>query len=225
MSAAGFRGGIARRSWARVRRAPRALAAAGDRLVFPEGEAPAEHWQRLVLNEAVDEHIAALVPSRCVAAEISGDAHADKGWKGYTSLMYPDFDLCAPLQEPRRFDVVICEQVLEHVRDPWTAAANLRALCAAGGHVIVSTPFLVKIHELPQFGMRDYWRFTPGGLRVLLEGAGLEVETVRSWGNRQCVVGNFHRWSAYRPWHSMRDEPDFPVQVWAVATNPRGGTE
>ena len=57
---------------------------------------------------------------------------------------------------------MICEQVLEHVVDPWAAAANLRGLCAPGGHVIVSTPFLIKVHELPSYGMHDYWRFTPG---------------------------------------------------------------
>ena len=75
----------------------------------------------------------------------------------------PDFDLCAPIAVERQFDVVICEQVLEHVVDPWGAAANLRELTTPGGHVIVSTPFLIKVHELPSFELRDYWRFTPRG--------------------------------------------------------------
>jgi hypothetical protein len=109
--------------------------------------------------------------------------------------------------------------VLEHVPDPWVAASNLRAMCAPNGHVIVSTPFLVRVHELPLFAMGDYWRFTPRGLRTLLEGVGLQVDTVGSWGNRACVIGNFDRWAARRPWHSMRNEPDFPVQVWAFARN------
>jgi SAM-dependent methyltransferase len=135
------------------------------------------------------------------------------------SLDFPEFDLCAPLEGERTFDVVICEQVLEHVPDPWAAAANLRRLCAPGGLVIVSTPFLVKVHELP-FYMLDYWRFTPRGLRELLERAGLEVEAVDSWGNRQSVVGNIRGWSAYRPWHSLHNEPEVPLQVWAFARNP-----
>jgi hypothetical protein len=110
--------------------------------------------------------------------------------------------------------------VIEHVIDPWAAARNLRGLCAPGGHVVVSTPFLIRVHELPAYGMRDYWRFTPRGLRALLEGAGLVVDEVGSWGNRDCVAGNFDRWPAYRRWHSLRNEPDLPVQVWAFATNP-----
>jgi hypothetical protein len=116
--------------------------------------------------------------------------------------------------------VVICEQVIEHVVDPVLAAENLRGLCSPGGHVIVSTPFLIRVHELPMYGMRDYWRFTPRGLGMLLERAGLTVQTVGSWGNRRCVTGNTDRWPAYRRWHSLRNEPDLPVQVWAFARNP-----
>lgn len=191
-----------------------------DHIIFPPAESAPQHWQRVVMNRAVDQYIELLDPRRLTAAEISGDTHAHRPWREYSALMYPGFDLCAPLAIGRRFDVVICEQVLEHVVDPCAAAENLRGLCTAGGHVIVSTPFLIKVHELALFLMRDYWRFTPRGLETLLESAGLEVQAMGAWGNRQCVVGNFNRWAAYRRWHSLRNEPDFPVQVWAFARNP-----
>ena len=202
----------------RLMQAARGLLDRADRF-SPRTDSPHEHWQRVAMNQAVDAYIGSLIP-RATAVEISGDTHANKPWKSYTSLNYPEFDLCADLDEELEFDVVICEQVLEHVVDPCAAAANLRRLCAPGGHVIVSTPFLVKVHELPIYAMHDYWRFTPRGLRTLLERADLEVDTVGSWGNRACVVGNLSRWSAYKPWHSLRNEPDLPVQVWAFATNP-----
>jgi SAM-dependent methyltransferase len=179
-----------------------------------------------VLNREVDRHLESLGPPRLSAAEISGDSHASKPWKSFTSLNYPEFDLCAPIGDgAETYDVVICEQVIEHVPDPFGAAANLRRLCAPGGHVVVSTPFLVRVHELPAYGMKDYWRFTPRGLRTLLESAGLEVHTVGSWGNRGCIAGNLDRWPAYRRWHSLRDEPDLPLQVWAFAQNPVAPTE
>jgi len=189
------------------------------RLLSPDAGSGADQWQRITLNRAVDEHLASLGPERLTAAEISGGAHAGKGRKDYVSLNYPEFDLCAPLAGQGPFDVVICEQVIEHVVDPCVAVANLRALCKPGGHVVVSTPFLIRVHE--EWGMQDYWRFTPRGLRTLLERAGLEVDSVGSWGNRRCVSGNFDRWPAYRRWHSLRDEPGLPVQVWAFARNPR----
>jgi SAM-dependent methyltransferase len=190
-----------------------------DRLLYPAAASGPEQWQRVAMNQAVDAHLASLGPPRCAAAEISGENHAAKPWKEYVSLAFPDFDLCSEPSEDRRFDVVICEQVIEHVVDPCMAAANLRRLCVPGGHIVVSTPFLVKVHELPAYGMLDYWRFTPRGLQLLLEHAGLQVDTVGSWGNRQCVVGNLGGWSSHRPWHSLRDEPDLPIQVWAFARN------
>jgi SAM-dependent methyltransferase len=187
--------------------------------VLPAAASPADQWQRVELNRAMGELIASLDPPICTAAEISGQAYVDTPWKRHVSLSHPDFDVCAPLGDHETFDVVICEQVLEHVVDPCGAAANLRRLCTDDGHVIVSTPFLIKVHELPIYAMRDYWRFTPRGLQTLLENAGLEVESVAAWGNRECIVGNLSRWSAYRRWHSLRDEPDLPVQVWAFARN------
>ena len=220
MSGLTDQGSLTRRLAARARRVARRARRLGDGVILPESTSPLEQWQRMHLNGAVDSHLASLGPADLRAAEISGDAHADRGWKEYASLMYPEFDICAPLAEPGRFDVVICEQVLEHVPDPWAAAENLCELCGPGGHVVVSTPFLIRIHELPAFDMRDYWRFTPRGLRTLLEGAGLEVSEVSSWGNRDCVVGNFDRWPSYRWWHSLRDEPELPVQVWAFARRP-----
>jgi SAM-dependent methyltransferase len=191
-----------------------------DGALFPEAESADDQWQRVVMNRAISDHIASLGPSTLSAAEISGGSHAGRGWREYTRLNYPEFDICAPVADPGKFDVVICEQVLEHVVDPWTAAANLRELTVPGGHVIVSTPFLIKVHEFALFGLEDYWRFTPRGLRALLEGAGLIVESVNTWGNLPCVVGNLRRWSSYRRWHPLRNDPELAVQVWAFARNP-----
>ena len=170
------------------------------------------------LNGAVDSHLASLGPGGLRAAEISGDAHAGRGWREYASLMYPEFDICAPARPSRAASTSSSASRFSstsRTRGPRPRTSG--ELCAPGGHVVVSTPFLIRIHELPAFDMRDYWRFTPRGLRTLLEGAGLEVERGSSWGNRDCVVGNFDRWPAYRWWHSLRNEPDLPVQVWAFA--------
>ena len=193
---------------------------AGDEELFPEAASGSDQWQRVVLNEAIGAHIDSLGPGGLSAAEISGDSHAHRPWREFTSLNYPDFDLCAPVGDRGPYDVVICEQVLEHVVDPWGAAKNLRELTAPGGHVIVSTPFLIKVHELALFGMNDYWRFTPRGLRALLEGAGLTVDAVDTWGNVECVVGNLRHWSAYRDGHPLDNDPELAVQVWAFARNP-----
>jgi SAM-dependent methyltransferase len=191
-----------------------------DARVFPEAESGADQWQRVVMNKAVDKHLAALDPTTRTAVEISGESHRAKPWKEYVSLNYPEFDLCDPVPQGRTFDTVICEQVLEHVRDPARAVQTLRDLCAPGGRLVVSTPFLIKVHELPLYGMHDYWRFTPRGLRLLLESNGLTVNRVETWGNKTGVFGNLDRWSSRRRWLPLRNRPDLAVQVWAFASRP-----
>ena len=172
-------------------------------------------WCRLVMNEEINRILSDLSPADCAAVEISGNLHADLPWRSYERLSYPEFDVCSSVPD-RTFDVVVCEQVLEHVRDPWAAVRTLRELCRPGGHVIVSTPFLIKVHNEPA----DYWRFTVPGLRLLLEEGGLEVLSARSWGNRACARANLHHWVRRRPWQSMENEELFPIVVWAVARRP-----
>jgi SAM-dependent methyltransferase len=181
-----------------------------------------QHWVRVVMDREIDRYLLELDPPRRDAVEISGNGRSHLPWRTFTSTAYPEFDLLAP-HDIGRFDVVICEQVLEHVPEPWVATRALAGLCRPGGHVVVSTPFLLRLHPNPI----DNWRFTPSGLRELLSSAGLEVVAVGSWGNRWCIRRNFARWAVFRPWHRMlarwtlRNEPLFPQVVWAFAVASR----
>lgn len=168
-------------------------------------------WIREVMNRDLEGFFSRLPTSELSALEVSGDLRGGLAWGQYRALHYPEFDICRD-RLVERFDVVICEQVLEHVVDPVRAIHNLACMCCPGGFVVVSTPFLVRLHEMPN----DYWRFTPGGLRVLLEGAGLEIERLSAWGNRAAVTGNLRRWRYYRRSRSLRNEPHTPVVVWAI---------
>jgi len=177
-----------------------------------------EHWLRESMYAHLDEFFRTLPASDYDALEVSGEFYGDHGWRHYEHWHYPAFDLCAPNELPRRFGVVICDQVLEHVVDPFTAAQTLADACEPGGFVVVAVPFLVRVHPAP----RDFWRFTPDGLRVLLERAGLEVVDVRSWGNRQCVKANFFVWAKRPRFGSTANEAAFPLNVWAIARKPGG---
>jgi len=77
-----------------------------------------------------------------------------------------------------RYDATICHQVLEHVPRPGAAIAELFRTLKPGGTLVISVPHLSRQHELPH----DYFRFTPGGLRQLLEEASFEVEMVEPIG-------------------------------------------
>jgi hypothetical protein len=86
------------------------------------------------------------------------------------------------------------------------------------GVFMLATPFLVRIHAYPN----DYTRWTPDGLRGFLEDAGFDAE-IHAWGNRKAVAANFKRWAAFGWGRDLRNEPDFPVNVWAYARKRRSG--
>ena len=148
------------------------------------------------------------------------DDHDDRG-RATKTLAYPDFDLLEP-SDLGTFDVVICEQVLEHVRDPWRAMSTLAGLCRPGGTVIVSTPFILRVHPAPQ----DFWRFTTDGIVELFSRAGLGTIETGAWGNRWCIRRNFGRWVGFRPWHhwlsawTLRNDIANPQVVWGFARRP-----
>ena len=167
------------------------------------------------MNRRIGEHLDGLGTQGLEAIEVSGDTHGHRQWKSYRSTDWATFDVCAPPENLDPHDVVICEQVLEHVPDPWRAARTLHDLCRPGGQVIISTPFLIPVHGPP-----DFWRFTQTGIRLVLEGADLVVDETGSWGSKRAARGNLRRVPPWRPWRSLRDEYHYPLVVWALAHRP-----
>jgi SAM-dependent methyltransferase len=77
------------------------------------------------------------------------------------------------------FRAVICTEVLEHCRDPLGVLREIRRVLEPGGSAIVTTPFMLGLHEAPH----DYYRYTPWALRDLADQAGLDVESLEPRGD------------------------------------------
>ncbi len=82
------------------------------------------------------------------------------------------------------YDVVLCTEVLEHVPDGDAAFDELARLVRPGGVVVVTVPFLYRLHEEPH----DHRRVTPHGVRRWAERAGLRVEELAALGNEAHVL-------------------------------------
>ena len=63
------------------------------------------------------------------------------------------------------FEVVLCTEVLEQVKNPFIVEQELRRVTKKGGMLILSTRFVFPLHDVPH----DYWRFTKYGLRELFK--------------------------------------------------------
>ncbi|MFV3131056.1 class I SAM-dependent methyltransferase [Niveispirillum sp. KHB5.9] len=188
------------------------------------GFSPQEvHWCRIVMNEETKRLMRTLDYTNLSCLEISGNAWHKFGFKEYSVAVFPEFDITKHVARGpnnQGFDVIIAEQVLEHVPTPWVGISTMREGLSPGGHLLVTTPFFIRIHAHPH----DYTRWTESGLRNLFEYAGFAPENIitGSWGNRACVnanfVGSVYRAEAYdTAIHSLENEPDVPIMVWAFA--------
>ena len=181
---------------------------------------PSGHdWVRHVMDERTAEFVRGLNVAQLDAIEISGDKWKAFGFRSYRSAGFETFDICERPLELAAFDLVIIEQVLEHVLWPFRAARHLYQMLRPGGVLVVTTPFLVKVHDRPV----DCSRWTELGLKHLLAEGGFPLEAIKtgSWGNRICARSSERRVPRYVSWlHSLRNEPDYPMVVWAFAERP-----
>jgi SAM-dependent methyltransferase len=175
-------------------------------------------WARVVYSREWRKFLASLPLQNLTVLEISPGNRPvvdPQSVKHYRAIQFPEFDITKDALS-EHFNIIIAEQVLEHVRHPYSAAKNLYEMLKDDGICLIATPFLIKIHGVP----RDYTRWTPEGLNGFLEDCGFTAE-IRAWGNRKSVKANFARWSKYGWKRDLRNEADFPVSVWAYARKQR----
>lgn len=91
-----------------------------------------------------------------------------------------------------------------------------------GGYFLIACPFLYRIHPCPH----DCSRWSETGIKYFLAEAGFDLDNIMtgSWGNRSCLKATFrHEFILFNHWlHSLRNEPEYPIVVWALARTPYG---
>jgi len=174
------------------------------------------NWLRIMQIKAFEQFLRDHAQVGAVL-EISPDWNSS--WSefcsSYSFVNYPEFDICKDVH-PDKFDIVIADQVLEHVADPRAAIRNIHAMLKPGGYAMIATPFLFRVHARPH----DYSRWTEAGLKALLEQNGFMPAHIytSSWGNKSCarahIGGKVKRYGFYR---DLSNDPLYPMQVWAFA--------
>lgn len=190
------------------------VAATAKRLAARVGYDPT-HITRTVAYRAVETHLDALSGDRLDALEIAaGWKWRQRRWGSYTEMNWPQYDICQHVLD-REFDVIIADNVWEHLPHPARAARHVLRMLRPGGTFINITPFLIRRHLVPT----DCTRWTEQGMRYFLEDCGFDEASIEtgSWGNRAAVRANFTRWARTGWQRRLRNEPDFPVTVWAFA--------
>ena len=172
-------------------------------------------WVRTVMYEELFQWMEEIEPSKLDALEISsGNTWQRFPFKSFTETHYPEFNICEECLD-RKFDLIIADQVFEHLLWPYRAGKNVYEMLNPGGYFIITTPFLIRVHEAPV----DYTRWTETGLKYFLAECGFPLDKIRtgSWGNRNCVKVNLNKWVDRGWFRPMHKEADYPVSVWALA--------
>lgn len=111
------------------------------------------------------------------------------------------------------FDTALCTSVLEHLEEPAKAIAECHRLLRPGGHAIYSVPFIWHVHEAP----RDFYRYSPFGLRYLFEQAGFEVVELQPLSGFWVTFGQLLTYKLYqykRRWVLLRVIPIIDALGW-----------
>jgi SAM-dependent methyltransferase len=82
--------------------------------------------------------------------------------------------------DDNRFSLIVTQEVLEHVENPFLAMQEIARVLRPGGKAYVQLPFMIGYHPCP----KDFWRFTHEGIVQLAEHSGLRcIETGVSVGS------------------------------------------
>lgn len=102
-------------------------------------------------------------------------------------------------------DIVLATELMEHLPSPHNFLMEVARVLRKDGTLILSVPFMEPLHEEP----RDYYRFTPYSLRLLLEQAGFSIRKIWNRGGWWSVVlGSFVNQSLY-DWSTSLDKEGY----------------
>lgn len=129
-------------------------------LVFLVGAQP--------MNTTVYDFVASIPESARILNIGSGTRVLRKGVINIDIQKFHGVDIVADAEHlpfpDESADAAIIDNVLEHVRNPQRAVAEMYRVLKKGGRIFVATPFLMVYHSSPG----DFYRFSPEGLRELL---------------------------------------------------------
>lgn len=178
---------------------------------------------RVVMNRTSREWLRELPLADMDVAEISGKFGSQFECKSYRRFTYPKHNIClSPFYEPSgrlcQFDLILANQVWEHLERPFLALTHVSDMLRSGGYFWLAVPFYLPYHDGPQ----DCSRWSAVGLKNLLIEAGFAEARIRvgQWGNRAAALRNLEpdwppKYDKARD--DLSNDPRFPICSWALA--------
>lgn len=182
---------------------------------------------RIVMQKISLQWLEDLEPAKLDAAEISGNWGERLGFRSHRAFHFPDHDPCeGPFRDEAgkkyKFDIILANQVWEHIERPYAATRNVLRMLRPGGWFWLAVPFFVPFHGVPV----DCSRWSALGLKNLLIESGFDEDSIMAaqWGNRAAALRNLERdWPPEAgPEDDLTNDPEFPLVAWAMGRRARG---
>lgn len=94
------------------------------------------------------------------------------------------------------FNTAICNQVLEHVNNPYTLVKEIHRVLKKDGICILTAPFMVLYHPDPE----DYFRYTTEGMRAIFTQSNFEVIECGRYGKLFSVISEMIHHTFFNPY-------------------------
>lgn len=144
-----------------------------------------------------------------------------------TLAPYPEYDIQAAQFPDDEFDVVVADQVLEHIPHVMKAVKECVRITKVGGILMFGTPWIYPYHAMGEW--KDYWRISRDAYAMMFDEFGVETIEIDGWGHKEALVfgsltDGFGFLSTNRTVEmgldaklfDVANNPDYAIEVWAV---------
>lgn len=132
----------------------------------------ADHNDSAAVNKALLEIFSNQRPDSLMINIGAGETKIHPNIKNLEITSGPNVDYVGTVEnlpfDQESVDLIVTQEVLEHVADPFRAMREIYRVLKPGGLAYVQLPFIIGYHPCPF----DYWRFTESGIRQLAIQAG-----------------------------------------------------
>lgn len=100
---------------------------------------------------------------------------------GVDNINYSEVDVVCDVENKLpfkhgEFPLVLMNNFLEHTMHPQKALLQVNRVLSEDGVLVITVPFLVKIHQAPI----DFFRYTPFALTKLLNETGFQIDSIKA---------------------------------------------
>jgi SAM-dependent methyltransferase len=131
-------------------------------------------------------------------------------------------DLHTTLTNKQDYDLVLFNQTLEHLYNPFLAMTKLFDVLRPGGHLYTTVPIV----NIPHLRPYHFWGITPNGLCLLMLSVGFEIKECGYWGNHKYMEHLFKDkyWPDYTQVAERNgtiiNEDHCQAQTWVLVHKP-----